>query len=81
MAKILDNVRNQKFDETVVRECPNPHYIDKFHGKDGKCFVSIYTCMRCKYRKTFSGHGGLACGYAESVEGENNVSQGAKEKS
>lgn len=78
MSKILDNVRNQQFDEHVMRECPNPKIIEKY-GQNGKCMVSVYTCLRCKRAVHYQWHGGISCGYGKKKEGEDNQ-KGAETK-
>lgn len=59
---IRDDVNGLMFSPGAVRECPEPHVIKRY-GVGGVANVSLYTCKKCKYAKTYKFHGGVSCGY------------------
>lgn len=59
---IRDDVIGKPFAETTMRQCPEPHVINRY-GVGGVANVSVYTCRRCKYRKEYKLHGGVSCTY------------------
>ena len=63
---VPDAVTGYTFPESTMRECPHPVIRKKYQFYDGRCPVSPWTCRsKCKYAITFTGHGGVACGYKE----------------
>ncbi len=61
---IRDDVIGKRFSPCCVRSCPEPHVIKKY-GVGGVAMVSVYTCRKCRYVKTYKWHGGVSCGYTE----------------
>ena len=59
---IIDDVIGNVFAPCCVRECPEPHVIDRY-GIGGVAHVSIYTCRKCKYKVTTPFCGALGCSY------------------
>ena len=59
---IIDDVIGKAFAPCCVRECPEPHVIDRY-GIGGVAHVSIYTCRKCKYKVTTPFCGALGCSY------------------
>lgn len=57
-----DDVIGKEFCEISVRKCPEPHVIKRY-GTGGVAHVSVWTCRRCRYVKTYKWHGGVGCGY------------------
>lgn len=65
---IRDDVIGKRFSPGAVRPCPHPTVIAKY-GVGGVCNVSVYTCRKCKYVKTYKWMGGVSCGYMEQQTG------------
>lgn len=61
-APVLCNVTGKMFAPVCVRECKEPHVVDRY-GIGGKANVSIYVCRKCKYKVTVQNCGALGCGY------------------
>jgi hypothetical protein len=61
---IRDDVLGKLFTPGAVRSCPEPHVIKRY-GTGGVANVSVYTCRKCRYVKTYKWHGGVSCGYME----------------
>ena len=61
-APVRDDVNGKMFPPICVRSCPHPSVIRKY-GIGGKANVSVYTCRRCQFVKTYPYHGGVKCGY------------------
>ena len=59
---VRDDVSGKVFGSGMMRKCPEPHVIKRY-GVGGEANVSVWTCRRCKWKKEFKWHGGLACGY------------------
>ena len=59
---VRDDVIGKVFSSGCVRQCPEPHVIKRY-GVGGVANVSVYTCMKCKYVKTYKWHGGVSCEY------------------
>jgi len=59
---VRDDVIGKMFGAGMVRSCPEPHVIRRY-GVGGVANVSVWTCRKCKYVKTYKGHGGVGCGY------------------
>ena len=61
---VPDAVTGYSFPESTRRECPQPAVRKQYEFCDGRCPVSPWTCRsKCKFAITFTGHGGVACGY------------------
>ena len=71
-APVRDDITGMMFGSGLVRSCPEPHVIKRY-GVGGVANVTVYTCRKCKYGKTYEMHGGVSCNYGV----EQNVSQGA----
>ena len=63
---VRDDVIGKMFSSCMVRQCPEPHVIKKY-GVGGVANVSVWTCRRCRYVKTYKFHGGVGCGYPVGV--------------
>lgn len=61
-APALCNVTGKMFSPCCVRECKEPHVVDRY-GIGGKAMVSIYVCRKCKYKVKTPYCGALGCGY------------------
>ena len=61
-APILCNVSNKLFAPCCMRECKEPHVVDRY-GIGGKCMVSIYVCRKCRYCVKDKLCGAVSCGY------------------
>lgn len=59
-----DDVIGKNFPPYCVRRCPHPAVIAKF-GIGGEANVSVYTCRRCRFAKTYPYFGGVGCEYKE----------------
>lgn len=59
---VRDDVLGKMFSPCAVRNCPEPHVIKRY-GVGGVANVSVWTCRKCKYVKTYKWHGGVGCGY------------------
>ncbi len=59
---VRDDVLGKMFSPCAVRSCPEPH-VRKKYGVGGVANVSVWTCRKCKYVKTYKWHGGVGCGY------------------
>lgn len=60
---IRDDVIGKRFDPVCMRSCPHPKVQDKY-GVGGVANVSVYTCRKCRFVKTYPYHGGVSCGYS-----------------
>lgn len=45
---MLCNVTNKQFNEMSVQRCKHPEVV-KTYGVNGKCFVSVWICKKCKH--------------------------------
>lgn len=61
---VRDDTNGKMFSPVCVRHCPHPGVIAKY-GTGGIANVSVYTCRKCRYVKTYKWHGGVSCGYME----------------
>lgn len=61
-APVRDDVLGEMFTPGCVRSCPEPHVVRRY-GVGGVANVSVYTCRKCRYVKTYQWHGGISCGY------------------
>ena len=61
---VRDDVAGKVFAHCCVRSCPHPSVQMKY-GVGGIAHVSVYTCRKCKYVKTYKYHGGVGCGYTD----------------
>lgn len=61
-APVRDDVLGKMFTPGCVRSCPEPHVVRRY-GVGGVANVSVYTCRKCRYVKTYQWHGGISCGY------------------
>ena len=61
-APVLCNVTGKMYYPCCVRECKEPHVVEKY-GIGGKAMVSIYVCRKCKYKVKTPFCGALGCGY------------------
>ena len=59
---VRDDVLGKMFIQGAVRSCPEPHVIKRY-GVGGIANVSVWTCRKCRYVKTYKWHGGVSCGY------------------
>ena len=59
---VLHDELGKMFTPGCVRSCPEPHVIKRY-GVGGVANVSVYTCRKCKYVKTYKWHGGIGCEY------------------
>ena len=59
---VRDDVIGKMFTPGAVRPCPEPHVIKRY-GVGGVANVSVWTCKKCRYVKTYKWHGGVGCGY------------------
>ena len=59
---VRDDVIGKMFSPCAVRSCQEPHVIKRY-GVGGVANVSVWTCRKCKYVKTYKWHGGVGCGY------------------
>ena len=60
---VRDDVIGKYFAECLMRSCPHPSVIKKY-GTGGVANVSVYTCRKCRFVKTYPYHGGVGCGYS-----------------
>ena len=68
-APVRCDVSGKMFSPCCVRECHEPHVIDRY-GIGGKCMVSVYVCQKCKHKVKTPFCGALGCGYEEIKEVE-----------
>lgn len=59
---IRDDVAGKRFASCMMRSCPEPRIIARF-GVGGVANVSVYTCRRCRFVRTYKWHGGVSCTY------------------
>ena len=64
---VRDDVIGKVFGSGMMRECPEPH-VQKRYGVGGIAHVSVYTCRKCKYVKTYPMHGGVSCTYGMELQ-------------
>ena len=62
-----DAVIGHQFYKSTMRECPHPAVRKRHTTILGQCFVSTWTCKRCRHAITFPYHGGVACGYEQKT--------------
>lgn len=60
---IRDDVIGKAFSSCAMRRCPHPSVQAKY-GVGGVANVSVYTCRKCRFVKTYPYHGGVSCGYS-----------------
>ena len=59
---VRDDVIGKRFAQSMVRPCPHPKVRERY-GVGGVANVSVYTCKKCRFVKTYEYHGGVGCGY------------------
>ena len=64
---VRDDVNGKVFGSGMMRECPEPH-VQKKYGVGGIANVSVYTCRKCRYVKTYPMHGGVSCTYGMELQ-------------
>lgn len=64
---IRDDVIGKVFGSGMMRECPEPH-VQKRYGVGGIANVSVYTCRKCRYVRTYPMHGGVSCTYGMELQ-------------
>lgn len=59
---VRDDVIGKRFAPCAVRSCPHPKVRERY-GVGGVANVSVFTCKKCRFVKTYEMHGGVGCTY------------------
>ena len=60
---IRDDVIGKTFPHCCIRQCPHPSVQAKY-GVGMVANVSVYTCRKCRFVKTYPYFGGVSCEYS-----------------